>query len=56
MTLEQTYDLRTKYVEEFAEAVLSGKEPPITGKDGYAALEVVMAAYKSGQTHTPVNL
>jgi len=56
ITLEQTYNVRTKYVEEFAEAVLLGKEPPITGKDGYAALEVVVAAYKSGQTHTPVNL
>jgi predicted dehydrogenase len=56
ITLEQTYDLRTKYVEEFAEAVLSGKEPPITGKDGYAALKVVVTAYKSGQTHTPISL
>ncbi len=56
ITLKQTYDLRTKYVEEFAEAVLLGREPPITGKDGYAALEVVVAAYKSGQTHTPISL
>ena len=56
ITLEQTYDLRTRYVEEFAQAVFLGKEPPITGKDGYAVLEVVVAAYKSGQTHAPVSL
>ena len=36
-----------EYVRAFAEAVLTGAEPPITGEDGVAALNVVEAIYKS---------
>jgi predicted dehydrogenase len=40
---------RTSLLEEFARAVLAGQEPPVTGEDGRAALEVVLAAYASAQ-------
>jgi len=54
--VEQTYDLRQKYVEEFVSTVREGKEPPITGEDGRKSLEIVVAAYESGRTHKPVDL
>jgi predicted dehydrogenase len=36
-----------EYVRAFADAILQGKEPPITGEDGLAALRVVEAVYRS---------
>lgn len=36
-----------QFFEDFAEAILLAKEPPITGQDGRKALEVVIAAYES---------
>jgi len=54
--LDQPYDLRQKYVEEFVDAIREGKEVPITGEDGRKALEIVVAAYESGKTHKPVEL
>jgi len=47
---------RRQIVEGFARAVLEGAEPPCTGQDGRAALEIVLAAYKSAETHAPVEL
>ena len=42
-------------VKAFAEAVLSG-EPAMTGWDGRQVLTIVVAAYRSAETHQPVNL
>jgi len=36
-----------EYVRDFADAVLNGREPAITGRDGWAALKVVEAIYAS---------
>ncbi len=54
--VEQTYDSRVRFIEEFAEAVLAGKQPSITGYDGKATLAIIVGAYKSGEIKTPVNL
>jgi len=43
-------------MEKFAQAVLSGEEPAVTGWDGRQALEIVVAAYQSADTHQAVNL
>lgn len=40
------------YSEEFANAILRGDDPPITGEDGRKSLEIVIAAYLSGSKHT----
>lgn len=47
---------RQLFIEDFVRAVSEGKEPPITGEDGRAALELILAAYKSGQKNRPVTL
>jgi predicted dehydrogenase len=47
---------RTRAVDGFAAAVLAGKEPPVTGADGRAALAIVEAAYHSGQRGEPVRV
>ena len=47
---------RENMMEKFAEAVLSGSEPPVTGWDGRQALEIVVAAYTSAEKHQPVEL
>jgi predicted dehydrogenase len=49
-------DARQLMMEDFVRAVKAGKEPPITGEAGRAALEVILAAYKSGEEGRPVNL
>ena len=54
--MEEPYDSRVRFIEEFAEAVLEGKQPPITGYDGKATLAIIVGAYKSGETNVPVNL
>ena len=36
-----------EYVRAFADAILTGGEPPITGEDGVAALRVVEAVYQA---------
>jgi predicted dehydrogenase len=36
-----------EYVRRFAQAILSGGSLPVTGDDGWAALQVVEAVYKS---------
>jgi len=46
---------RTLYIEEFAESVFSGADkPPVTGEDGLKALQIITAAYESGEKHQPV--
>jgi predicted dehydrogenase len=45
---------RTRRVRPFAAAVLAGQQPPVTGEDGRAALEFILAAYRSGDTHQVV--
>jgi UDP-N-acetyl-2-amino-2-deoxyglucuronate dehydrogenase len=47
---------RSEIVRRFAAAALSGEEPPSTGLDGRRALEIVLAAYRSGERHEPVEL
>lgn len=56
LKLEEAYDSRVKFIEEFAEAVLAGKQPPITGHDGRATLEIIVAAYESGKRKVVVEL
>lgn len=47
---------RSEIVRRFAAAVLASEEPPSTGLDGRKALEIVLAAYRSGERHEPVSL
>ncbi len=49
-------DPRLKYIEAVADAILSGRDPPITGEDGLKALKVVIAAYKSLSLGRPVSI
>ncbi|MFB0522160.1 MAG: Gfo/Idh/MocA family protein, partial [Candidatus Bathyarchaeia archaeon] len=56
MMLERKYGHVTRFTEEFVEAVLSGKTPPVTGEDGRKALEIIVAAYESGLKATPTTL
>lgn len=44
------------YIERFAEAAFEGRPPDVPGEEGRKTLEVLLAAYKSGETHVPVNL
>ncbi len=37
-------------IRAFAEAVLEGEDPPVTGADGRAATEIALAAYRSIET------
>ncbi len=43
-------------VEEFVTAVREQRPPSVTGKDGYRALEVALAAYVSVEQGQPVTL
>jgi predicted dehydrogenase len=40
----------------FARAVAAGEPPPVTGHDGRAAVEIILAAYRSAATGRPVRL
>jgi predicted dehydrogenase len=44
------------YFERFAEAVLDGGPLDIPGEEGRKDLEVLLAAYKAGETEQPVEL
>lgn len=47
---------RQRIIEGFAAAVLNDTEPPATGLDGRKALEIAVAAYRSGELGQPVEL
>ena len=43
-------------IRAFCEAVLNGKEPPVSGADGRAAVEIALAAYRSIETGEAIAL
>ena len=47
---------RTLLLDDFARAVLSNHEPPVTGEDGRAAIEIVLASYQSAERGGSVTL
>lgn len=47
---------RQQIAGRFAAAVLRDEDPPVTGLDGRKALEVIVAAYRSGELGQPVGL
>ncbi len=47
---------RAAIVDGFAQAVLTGQAPPVRGEDGRAALEIIVAAYRSGRERAIVAL
>lgn len=49
-------DANQAMLEEFASAIRQQRSPAVSGKDGYQALEVALAAYQSAQTGQPVKL
>jgi predicted dehydrogenase len=54
---EWTYwgsDANQAMIEEFVDAIRQGRPPAVTGKDGYKALEIVLAAYESAEKGEPV--
>ncbi|MDQ3699927.1 MAG: Gfo/Idh/MocA family oxidoreductase [Chloroflexota bacterium] len=53
---ESAGDTRTLVVDDFVRAVHTGQEPPITGGDGRAAIETVLAAYVSAEQGRTVTL
>lgn len=42
--------------EKFIQSIERDTAPPVTGQDGYKALEMVVASYQSAQQHQPVAL
>jgi len=44
------------YFDRFAEAVFENRTPDIPCEEGRKTLEVLLAAYRSGETHLPVTL
>lgn len=44
------------YFDRFAQAVWAHAEPDIPGEEGRKTLQVLLAAYESGETHLPVKL
>lgn len=49
-------DANQAMIEEFVTAIRQGRPPAVTGEDGYRALEVALAAYRSAATGQPVRL
>ena len=43
-------------LRDFIDAVLTGGEPPVPGREGRAAVEIGIAAYRSAETGQPVEL
>src|SRR5690606_22092290 len=41
-------------IQDMVEAVLEGREPIISGKEGRQALQLVLACQQSAETHKPV--
>jgi predicted dehydrogenase len=48
-------DARTAYLDAFAEAILTGGEVPVSGREGRRALEIARGAYLSMQRGGPVS-
>ena len=44
------------YYDDLALALQAGELPPVTGEDGRAALEIIIAIYRAGGTGEPVLL
>lgn len=40
----------------FVDAIVEGKAPPVTAEDGYRAVELVEACYRSAETGESVQL
>jgi predicted dehydrogenase len=49
-------DTRQIFIERFAQAVAERTTPDIPGEEGRKTLEVIYAAYRSGETHQPIDL
>ncbi|MBC2639231.1 MULTISPECIES: Gfo/Idh/MocA family protein [unclassified Rhodococcus (in: high G+C Gram-positive bacteria)] len=49
-------DFHTLQVQDFADAVLTGRAPAVTGRDARASLAIVAAVYESSRTGRVVNL
>jgi predicted dehydrogenase len=47
-------DLTARMVGDFVDAILAGRDVPISGDDGLRALEVAIAAYRSAETRRPI--
>ena len=45
-----------KQFEAIAEAIRSGKEPPVSGKESLKSLAIVLAIYESSKRNAPVNM
>ena len=44
------------YFDRFAQAAMEGREPDFPGEEGRKNLEIILAAYRSGEIHAPVDL
>ncbi len=53
--VDQAESIR-RAIEAFCLSLREGKEPPVSGEDGRAALELTMASYESMRTGLPVHL
>ena len=49
-------DSRRVFIERFAQAVMEGRTPDIPGEEGRKTLEIIYAAYRSGELHQPLSL
>ncbi|MEE2753197.1 MAG: Gfo/Idh/MocA family oxidoreductase [Candidatus Latescibacterota bacterium] len=49
-------DSYVSYFDRFADAVFEGRQPDVPGEEGRKTLEILVGAYKSGQSNQPVNL
>jgi len=49
-------ETHTKLVKEFVSCIIEDKKPPISGEDGRASLEILLAAYKSAKSRRTINL
>jgi predicted dehydrogenase len=45
-----------RLINEFVMSIIEDREPAITGRDARAALEIIVAAYKSSETGEEINL
>lgn len=54
--LDEIQPAGVRLIEEFAEAIRTDTEPPVTGEEGRAALELVQAAYTAGNKGETVTL